>query len=238
MKKVLFAVAAAILLGQSAWAAAFDLQITEMWAGQNGADLTEDWFELTNVGDLPWVSGTDPVLHYDDDPFDPGRAADITGINDIQPNESVIVLVNANETTDITDFLAVWGADLDLTGVEVGTTGIATIFNDGKSPGGLGSVGDGIIIWLGNPNDAGTVPADFKLYPALPSGTSYDVVLGAISAPGNLSGAIQTTATAGSSGLEPAIGSPGTIAIVPEPSTVALALFGFASMIGMRRRRG
>ena len=229
MKKVSYAVlVATCLLAQTAMAG-FDLQITEMWAGQSGPDLTSDWFELTNYGDMPWVSGVDADLYYDDDSFDPLRAADITGILDIQPNESVIVLINANDTTDIDEFLGVWGPDIDLTAIEVGTTGTTTIFNDGHAPGGLGLGGDGLIVWLGDPNIGG-VPADFELYGALPSGTSYDVPLTAISTTGNLSGAVQTTATAGTSGFEPAIGSPGSIP-VPEPSSAALLFLGAAGIL-------
>lgn len=42
--------------------AVYDLQITEMWPGQVGTDVTDDWFEITNRGAAPWVSGTDPAL--------------------------------------------------------------------------------------------------------------------------------------------------------------------------------
>ena len=30
--------------------AVVDLQVTEIWFGQTGADLTKDWFEFQNVG--------------------------------------------------------------------------------------------------------------------------------------------------------------------------------------------
>lgn len=31
--------------------AAFDLQVSEIWTGQAGSDVTEDWFEIVNLGD-------------------------------------------------------------------------------------------------------------------------------------------------------------------------------------------
>ena len=62
-----------------------DLQITEIWAGQNGSDLTSDWFEITNFGDIPWISGVNGNLFYEDGTQDPADATPIIGINDIQP---------------------------------------------------------------------------------------------------------------------------------------------------------
>ena len=40
----------------------FALVVTEAWVGQAGDDVTADWFELTNVGERPWVAGVDAAL--------------------------------------------------------------------------------------------------------------------------------------------------------------------------------
>ncbi|PHI20300.1 hypothetical protein CEQ90_08935 [Lewinellaceae bacterium SD302] len=59
---------------QSTLNAQFDLQVTEIFPGQTGSDLTEDWFEVTNVGDQAWISGVDGDLYYDDESADPAVA--------------------------------------------------------------------------------------------------------------------------------------------------------------------
>ena len=179
----------------------FDLRITEIWMGQDGGDLTADWFEITNFGDLPWVGGVDGGLFYDDDSQDPAVADTINGLTDIQPGESVIVLVGLE--TDVTPFLDVWSPDYDMDGVEVG-------WADGS---GLGQGGDAVTLFLNFPAIMNII--DYETYPAAPSGVSYDIVLGEFSQSGigimqtgsNI--AVATTATAGSNGLEPAVGSPG-----------------------------
>ena len=63
----------------------FDLQITEIWAGQTGDDLTEDWLEITNVGTAAWVFGVDPNLFYDDESADTTDADLIQGLTQIDP---------------------------------------------------------------------------------------------------------------------------------------------------------
>lgn len=180
---------------------AANLQITEIWAGQDGTDLTADWFEITNFGTEPWISVFDEPLYYDDESQDPNDADLINGITDIQPGESVIVVIDV--AAAVTTFINVWSPDYDLTGVKVG-------WADGA---GLGQGGDAVTLFLGTPSVANI--ADYESYPAPPSGISYDLVLGAFSQQGvgmvqtGTNIAIATTATAGSSGMEPAIGSPG-----------------------------
>ena len=183
------------------------LQVTEMWPGQDGPDLTEDWFEITNVGGRDWVSGTDPDLYYDDESQDPADAELIQGLTRIDAGDSVIVVIG--NAGDATDFISVWDPVVDLSVVEVG-------FTDGS---GLGSGGDGATLWVGSPS--GTTVASFEAYPdaSANSGQSYDVGLSAFSTVGNASGAVATLATAGSSGTEPAIGSPAparTPVVIPD----------------------
>ena len=185
---------------------AFDLQITEIWSGQTGADVTEDWLEITNVGTDPWVSGVDPDLFYDDEatnPPDPTVADPILGLTRIDPGESVVVVIG--NAGDATDFVNVWTPVIDLTGVEVG-------FTDGA---GLGQGGDAINLFVGGPTLETIV--DTEAYPDTAgfSGLSYDVDLGAFSVAGQ-NGAVETLALGGLDDTEPAVGSPGN----GEPITV------------------
>jgi 2',3'-cyclic-nucleotide 2'-phosphodiesterase (5'-nucleotidase family)/cell division septation protein DedD len=175
-----------------------DLKVTEIFSGQAGTDLTADWFEIKNTGNTAWVSGVDPDLFYDDDSSDASAADLIQGITDIQPGEAVIVLVS-NDTNDITTFINVWSAVLDLSNVEVG-------FTDGS---GLGGGGDAVTLWLGDP--LSTSPIDFATYPdtANNDGQSYDVDLMAFSTVGNANGAVATLQGGGDNNDVPNIASPG-----------------------------
>jgi len=177
------------------FAGGFKIQISEIWSGQDGADLTADWFEITNRGDAAWVQGVDSDLYYDDESSDPGEADPIVGLVQLDPGESAIVVVG--DMTDATNFYNAWDPDKDLDSTEIGYT-------DGAGLGG----GDAVTIWLGMPTIA-TPIEDKEYYPELTSGVSWDVDLVEESTNGNDSGAVTTTATAGVSGTEPAVGSPG-----------------------------
>ncbi|MEO1434408.1 MAG: DUF3616 domain-containing protein [Bacteroidota bacterium] len=192
-----------------------DLVVTEIWPGQDGTDLTADWFEITNFGTVAWVSGVDPDLFYDDDSQDPTAADPINGITDIQPGESVIVVVDAQ--TAVQTFIDVWSPDYDISTIEVGWT-------DGS---GLSQGGDAVTLFVGGP-DATTI-VDVAAYPSAPSGVSYDLVIGAFSQAGVGSPALgtniaaATTATAGADGMEPAVGSPGNIGLIVSVEDVFAA---------------
>ncbi len=175
----------------------FDLQITEMWFGQDGTDVTEDWFEVTNTGSASWTTLVDPDLYYDDDSQDAAVADIIQGITSIPPGGTAIVVIGT--VADATDFTNVWSQVADFTNIPVGYT-------DGS---GLGNGGDGVTLWAEYTPTAGNF-VDFESYPdaSANSGQSYDVDLAAFSTVGNANGAIATTVLGGTSGTEPAIGSP------------------------------
>ncbi|MDX2259382.1 MAG: choice-of-anchor I family protein [Hyphomicrobiaceae bacterium] len=198
-------------------ALSYDLQITEIWPGQAGTDVTVDWFEITNFGDVAWSSELNGALYYDDDSASASEADIIAGITDIAPGESVIVAVGS--ATDATNFRTVWSAVRDLTDVEVGYA---------AGGAGLGDGGDQVNIWVGNPLDSGIL-VDSESYPSNASndGASYDVDLGAYSTIGNDSGAVATEALGGSGGNVPAIASPGTTAST-QPFTLQLLHFADA----------
>ena len=176
---------------------ASDLTITEIFSGQEGTDLTADWFEIENVGTGAWVSGVDGDLYYDDESADPTTADIIQGISEIQPGGFAIVLIG--DANDVTTFTNVWGQVIDLTDVQVG-------FTDGA---GLGAGGDAVTIWQGDPNT--TSPVDSATYPdtGANDGQSYDVDLATFSVVGNANGAVETIDMGGDNMDVPNIGSPG-----------------------------
>jgi len=176
---------------------ASDLTITEIFSGQEGTDLTADWFEIKNNGTTAWVSGVDGDLYYDDDSADPTTADIIQGISEIQPGGFAIVMIG--DATDVTTFNSIWSQVIDLTNVDVG-------FTDGA---GLGAGGDAVNIWLGDPLN--TSPIDSASYPdtSLNDGQSYDVELSAFSVVGNVNNAVETIDLGGDNSDVPNIGSPG-----------------------------
>lgn len=178
-----------------------ELSITEIFSGQAGTDLTADWFEIKNNGQVAWVSGVDPDLFYDDDSADGSTADLIEGITDIQPGEYVIVLVTDNTGGEVTTFTNVWSDVVDLSAIEVG-------FTDGS---GLGAGGDSVTLWMGDPTT--TMPVSIGSYPdtAANDGESYDIELGAFSFVGNASGAVATIDLGGDASDVPNIGSPGNV---------------------------
>ncbi|WP_347372802.1 choice-of-anchor I family protein [Aequorivita sp. Q41] len=178
-------------------AGAFKLIITEIFSGQDGTDLTADWFEIKNTGTAAWVSGVDDNLYYDDESADPTTADIIHGISEIQPNGFAVVLIG--DASDVATFTAVWSQVIDLSTVQIGYT-------DGA---GLGAGGDAVNIWASDP--MATLPVNTASYPdtSANDGQSFDVELAAFSMVGNANGAVETIDLGGSNADVPNIGSPG-----------------------------
>jgi len=185
-----------------------NLQITEIWPGNgDGDNLTADWFEITNVGDVAWTPAMGD-LYFDDVSEDPLDAALISGIASIQPGEAVIAI----DDTDTAEFIAVWGAYYNLTNVQIGT----------YSGAGLGGGGDAVTLFMsiGAPVDASTI-VDVEAYPdtEFNPGQSYDVTKGDFSVIGELP--YEPVATAGNDMGESAIGSPGNMGpLAPSSLTI------------------
>ena len=172
-------------------------EITEIYSGQEGSDLTADWFEINNTSATLYQAAVDGNLFYDDDSADPTTADLIQGISEIQPGGFAIAVIGT--AADVTTFINVWSEVIDLTGVQVGYT-------DGA---GLGAGGDAVNIWLGDPLT--TSPVASASYPdtSLNDGQTYDVDLAAFSIAGNANGAVETIALGGDNTDVPNIGSPG-----------------------------
>jgi hypothetical protein len=200
------------------------LRITEIWSGQDGSDLTVDWFELTNIGNMPWVAATGPVLTVNDSGGDLGTDDVVEGLSDILPGESAIILMEGT-AADKQTFFDVWNPVKPQ--VVLANIGYA----DGVPSGGLGlsSSGDGIRVWL---ND---LLQDSKDYSSPPSGVSWDVLLGAYSTLNNAAGVKATIAL--NDAAEPAVGSPGTIRAIPEPAAALLLALGAGLAATCRRWR-
>lgn len=225
MKNSLFALTVLACLSGAPARAAFDLQITEIWMGNApGNNLSEDWFELTNVGTTPWTTA-DGALFFDDDSIAPAEADLMSGITNIAPGESVIFVDGA--AAGAAAFTALWSP-------------VVSLWQVGSYEGaGLGQGGDGVSVFV----TTGAAPlldlsnvviVEFESYPNANAfgGRSYDVSLAGFSSVGNSNGAVATLAVNTSN--QPAIGSPGVA--IPEPSCLAVALVAGAMVVGFRRR--
>lgn len=228
MRRFLLAALAAAVFSQPALAV-FDLQVTEIWPGNEpGDNLTDDWFEVTNLGDTAWTAATDGDLYYDDNSADFSVADLMSGVASIAAGESVI-FVDGSATTgaaNVANWIDIWGAALSSV-PQVGTYEGA----------GLGQGGDGVALFLddefdGPQSDEFLGQAD---YPdaELNGGQSYDVRLGVFSTVGNPSGAVATVLL--NDVDQPAIGSPGSSA-VPEPTSLALLGLAYLASMSMRRK--
>ena len=188
----------ALLLTNYIALAQVSLQITEIWPGNgNGENLTSDWFEITNEGDVAWTSAMGD-LYFDDESQDPIDAALINGITSIQPGESIVAI----DDSSTSEFISIWSSVYNLTGIQIGTY-------DGA---GLGGGGDAVTLFMsiGAPVDVSSV-VDYEAYPDTDTnpGQSYDVIKGDFSVIAELP--YKPVATIGNNEGESAIGSPGNL---------------------------
>lgn len=210
--------------------AVFDLQVTEIWPGNNpGSDLTPDWFEVTNIGDMPWTAAGDGNLYFDDDSMDAGSAVIMENVGSIAAGESVVFV--DDEAAGATTWFNIWSPALMNASKPVPQIG----WHAGP---GLSGGGDAVTLFLdanGDGAEAGEL-LTFGSYPDSDSngGQSYDTVIGAFSVVGNAAGAVATTFVNDAVPPQPAVGSPGMVA--PEPTSLVLFILAGSALTFCRRR--
>ncbi|WP_447893778.1 ExeM/NucH family extracellular endonuclease [Vreelandella sp. GE22] len=187
------------------------LAITEIWPGQDGADVTEDWFEITNRSDESLDFGSAP-LYYDDDSASPQDAVPIEGLTTLAPGESAIVIVDGGEEA-VAQFRDAWSNLANIDNLKIGYANNAA---------GLGSGGDAVTLWQGDPRVDGNQIA-FEAYPDTTGNdaASWNVDRQAFTQQGE-EGASTSTALGGDGSDVAALASPGT-AIMPEPEITLIS---------------
>ena len=213
---------AAAALSLAAATAQAEIRITEVapWSSGNSA-VAADWFELTNTGSSAVaISG----WKVDDSSNSVAAAVALLGISSIAAGESVLFIEGSSANAN---FVATWFGAQAPAGLQIGRYSGSGI--------GLSTSGDALNIF----SASGTLVTrvDFGASPSAAPFASFDNAAG-------LSGAV-TLGTLSSIGINGAflaasgneIGSPGTIAAVPEPASAALLLAGLGLVTGAARRR-
>lgn len=174
------------------------LAITEIWSGQSGTDVTADWFEITNRSNETLDFTTRP-LYYDDDSADPVDAVEIQGLTSLAPGASAIVMVDGNADS-VAAFRAAWSNLANIDSLDIGYAEDAS---------GLGSGGDAVTLWQGDPRVDGDQVA-MEAYPDTAGfdAASWDVDLQAFTTT-ETDGAVSSAAMGGSNDDVPAVASPG-----------------------------
>lgn len=195
------------------------ITITEVapWASGN-SPVAADWFELTNTGS----SAVNIAGWSMDDSSGTAGIAPLTGVTSIAAGQSVIFIEgtgSANAT-----FITTW----------FGATAPAgfTIGNYSGSGVGLSTSGDGVNIF--NAANALQASVTFGVADSTSPFQTFDNTAGATGAISQLSAVGVNGAFLSASGNE--VGSPGTIAAVPEPANVAMMLAGLG-LIGVVVRK-
>jgi hypothetical protein len=221
------ALAIATIAGLSAiaQAGAANIQITESFVGLSGEDGTQDWFEVTNIGNSAIDTG---MFIYDDDSADVLDGGQLDSFI-LGAGQSMIFLISDDNSAvdDITyasaiaEFQSIWNYN-----------GLIGLTNGG---GGLGQGGDAINLFLASDSSFVTMA---ETPGALSGGLStIDYVNGTTLSMLGVNGAYESNAFFNDNlGLPndsaTLIGSPGT---VPAPSAAALLALG--GLLGARRRR-
>jgi hypothetical protein len=203
------------------------LFISEVAPWSSGSSpVAADWFEVTNTGSSALnISG----WKMDDNSNSFGSAVALNGITSIASGESVIFIETTSPATTISTFRNIWFGTNPPANLQIGSYSGSGV--------GLGTGGDAVNLF----NALGVVQArvDFGASPTAPFRT-FD------NAAGLNNVVISTLSTVGVNGAFVAvndpneIGSPGSIAAVPEPSGI-LGLLGLGVMGGsvfaLRRHR-
>jgi hypothetical protein len=218
MKPTLVLLAAALL----PVAAQAQLAITEVHpTGSANSTYTADWFEVKNIGALTLdLTG----WKVDDNSASFASALSLRGVTSLLPGQVAVFMesdaAGDNDTAKGDAFKAAWFGGSVPSGFTIGFYGGSGI--------GLGAGGDAVNLY----DSGGTLQAGVT-FGAATAGFTFDNTAG-------LSGAISQLSVVGVNGAFNSltgseVGSPG-IAVVPEPSTLALAGLGVAALFLHRKR--
>lgn len=220
--KLTAAALGASLLALLAAPAQAQVIISEVNANGSSASYAADWFELTNTGATAVnISG----WTMDDNSNAFASSVVLRGVTSIAAGQSVVFLEGtATGTTDASiaaAFKSAWFGSAP-TSVVIGGYGGSGV--------GLSATADAVNIF----NSSGTAMAGVS-FGSSTTGVTFDNHVG-------LSGTISQLSTVGVNGAfksfnNAEIGSPGSIASVPEPEGYALALAGMGVVFAATRRR-
>ena len=220
--------ALAIATSLTATAASAAIIISEVdAAGSATSTYAADWFELTNTGSSA-VSLSGWKIDDNSNAF--GSAVALRGVTSLGAGQSAVFIESnssgSNDASIDAAFIQAWFGSSAPAGLLIG--------NYGGSGVGLSQTSDAVNVF----NSAGTLitRVDFN---ASVLGNTFDNAAG-------LNNAVISTFSAvgvhgaflSANGVE--VGSPGTIAAVPEPASLALVLtsLGVIALGGKRRRQG
>ncbi len=202
-----------------------DVIVSEVapWSSGNSLLLLADWFEVTNTSaSAVNITG----WKFDDNSNSFGSAVALNGITSIAAGESVIFIESAAPSTAVANFISLWFGASAPAGLQIGTyTGSGV---------GLSTAGDAVNIF----DAAGVLQANVS-FGASPTTAPFATFNNAA----GLTGAISSFSALGVNGAFVAandaaeIGSPGSIAAVPEAGSLAMMALGVAALAGLRRVR-
>jgi len=245
-------IAAAVAVVASSTGAAFaQIRITEVMSSSAATGVgTQDWFEATNYGSSPVdITG----WKVDDSSFSSAVALALNGVTSIGPGESVMfteiasTVAAGSESNEVANWRSFWG----------GAAATAQVGWYRGSGIGLSSAGDGIVLF-DSANVEQTTRVSFG--PATAGSSFYwgyradgtfggegSATAGVVSTLGTLAGVNGGLSQTTYQSVQPPpapftvtnIASPGTAALVPEPSTMTLvaAGIGLAGFVARRRLR-
>jgi hypothetical protein len=191
------------------------------WSSGN-SPLAADWFEVTNTGASAVVL---TGWKFDDNSNSFASGLALTGISSIAAGESVIFIESAAPATVVPAFISLWFGASAPAGLQIGTYSGAGA--------GLSTGGDAVNLF----DSVGALQANvsFGASPAAPGPfATFDNAAG-------LTGAVSSFSVVGVNGAFAAaadaaeIGSPGTIAAVPEAGSLAMMGLGLAALASLRR---
>ena len=88
--------------------------ITEVYSGITGEDGTDDWFEISNLGDAAGDTGN---LFYDDNSANPTSSDRLSSIT-LSPGQAAVFLISNSFGQDAAQYRRVWGPDSILGSVD------------------------------------------------------------------------------------------------------------------------